>query len=176
MNTVYQSILTLRAIRDYLDQPISEEHMGAILEAARWTGSSKNRQDWSFLVVSDRARLNGLAEHGDFTQPVRDSAATIVLVKEPGGNMFDIGRAAQNIMLAARTLGVATCPITLHRSEDAGRFLGLSEDQEARYAVALGYPTPDARPRQFGGRKDRASVARIDTGRRGRSSLDLDRS
>jgi nitroreductase len=107
-------------------------------------------------VVTDPDRLQGLAEHGDFTQPVRDSAATIVLVQEPGGNMFDIGRAAQNIMLAASALGVATCPITLHRADDTRLFLGLSEDRVARYAVSLGYSTPDARPRKFGGRKDRS--------------------
>ena len=164
MNNLYQGILSLRAIRDYQDQPISKEHLEAILEAARWTGSSKNRQDWSFVMVTDPDRLKGLADHGDFTQPVRDSAATIVLVQEPGGNMFDIGRAAQNIMLAASALGVASCPITLHRSDDTRRFLGLSEDRVARYAVSLGYPTPDARPRKFGGRKDRSAVVVQDRG------------
>lgn len=164
MSDFHQFILDLRALRDYQDRPIEPDHMDAILEAARWTGSSKNRQDWSFIVVDDRERLQGLAEHGDFTQPVRDSAATLVLVREPGGNMFDIGRAAQNIMLAAQTLGVASCPITLHRSADARQFLGLSPDQEPMYAVALGYPTEDARPRKFGGRKDRSAVVVKDRG------------
>ena len=92
MTDRYLSILQLRAIRDYRPEPLSDADLAKILEAARWTGSSKNRQDWSFLVISDRDRLQGLAEHGDFTQPVRDSAATVVLIQEPGGNMFDIGR------------------------------------------------------------------------------------
>lgn len=162
MSDVYQFILSLRAIRDYQGRPIDQEHLDAILEAARWTGSSKNRQDWSFVLVTDPGRLHSLAEHGDFTQPVRDSAATIVLVKEPGGNMFDIGRASQNIMLAARAVGVASCPITLHRSDDAREYLGLEDDQVAMYAVALGYPAADAEPREFGGRKDRETVVRID--------------
>lgn len=162
MTHTYQEILALRAIRDYEKKPIDPSHLEAILEAARWTGSSKNRQDWSFVVVDDPDRLQGLAEHGDFTQPVRDSAATIVLVKEPGGNMFDIGRAAQNIMLAARTQGVASCPITLHRSDDCRAFLGLGPDQVAMYAVALGYPTPDAEPRRYGGRKAPSEVIRAD--------------
>jgi nitroreductase len=162
MTDPYRLILGLRAIRDYRKEPISAEHLQAILEAARWTGSSKNRQDWSFVVVTDPDRLQGLAEHGDFTQPVRDSAATIVLVKEPGGNMFDIGRAAQNIMLAAKTLGVASCPITLHRSGDARAFLGLGEDSVAMYAVALGYPGPEAKPRKYGGRKGAEAVVTVD--------------
>jgi nitroreductase len=162
MANTYDFIIQLRAIRDYKPEPLGNDDLGAILEAARWTGSSKNRQSWSFIAVTDPERLKGLAEHGDFTQPVRDSAATIVLVKELGGNMFDIGRAAQNTMLAARAIGVASCPITLHREKDAAGFLGLRDGAVARYAVALGYPADDAKPRKFGGRKPAADVVKLD--------------
>lgn len=164
MTETYDFIIKLRAIRDYKPEPLGNEELGAILEAGRWTGSSKNSQSWSFIAVTDPKRLQGLAEHGDFTQPVRDSAATIVLVKEPGGNMFDIGRAAQNIMLAANAVGVASCPITLHREKDAAVYLGLADGAVARYAVALGYPAVDAQPRIFGGRKPAADVVRVDAG------------
>ncbi len=159
MSDIYQLILGLRAIREYEDRPLDEDDLGAILEAARWTGSSKNRQNWSFVVVTGK-RLQGLAEHGDSTQPIRDSAAAIVLVQEPGGNMFDIGRAAQNIMLAAKARGVASCPITLHRDAQARDFLGAPSDRVTRYAVALGYPTTNAKPRRYGGRKPPESVVR----------------
>jgi nitroreductase len=159
MSDSYELIMKLRAIRSYRPDPISDQDLEAILEAARWTGSSKNRQDWSFIVVTGD-RLQELAAHGDFTDPVRGSAATIVLVKEDGGNMFDIGRAAQNIMLAAKAIGVASCPITLHRSAEAREFLGAPEATETRYAVALGYPGDEAAPRRFGGRKPSEAVVR----------------
>jgi nitroreductase len=161
MSDIYDFIVKLRAIRDFKPEPLSDQDLAAILDAARWTGSSKNRQDWSFIVVTGD-RLQGLAEHGDFTDPVRGSVATIVLVKEKGGNMFDIGRAAQNIMLAAKAVGVASCPITLHRSDDARRFLGAPEGSVTGYAVALGYPTDSATPRRFGGRKPADAVVRYD--------------
>lgn len=162
MTGTYDFIIGLRAIRDYKPDPLSEEHLAAILEAGRWTGSSKNNQAWSFIAVTDSDRIQGLAEHGDFTQPVRDSAATIVLVQESGGNMFDIGRAAQNMMLAAKAIGVASCPITLHRDGDAAAFLGVDEGAITRYAIALGYPSPDAKPRRFGGRKKTTEVIKVD--------------
>lgn len=162
MTDTYDFIIGLRAIRDYQPEPLTEEDLGAILEAGRWTGSSKNNQAWSFIAVTDPDRIQGLADHGDFTQPIRDSAATIVLVQESGGNPFDIGRAAQNIMLAAKAIGVASCPITLHRDTDAAAFLGVSEGAVARYAIALGYPAPDAKPRRFGGRKGSSEVVRTD--------------
>jgi nitroreductase len=163
MSDTYEFILGLRAIREYRPDSLSNEDLGAILEAGRWTGSSKNRQDWSFIAVTDPGQIRGLAEHGDFTQPVRDSAATIVLVQEAGGNMFDIGRAAQNMMLAAKAVGVASCPITFHRERDLAAQLGVPEGTLARYGVALGYPSGDAKPRNFGGRKKAVEVVKLNS-------------
>lgn len=153
MSDNYQSIIGLRAIRDYQEVPLAEGDLDAILEAARWTGSSKNLQNWAFIVVQDEEQLAKLAECGSYTVPVTNSAATIVLVVEPDGYAFDSGRAAQNIMLAADAIGVASCPITLHRDRDAADLLGLSADQSCRFAVALGYPTGGAAPKNMGGRK-----------------------
>ncbi len=162
MSDTYDFILNLRVIRDYETIPLSTEDLEAILEAGRMTGRSKNRQDCSFIAVTDPDRLQGLAEHGDFTQPVRDSAATVVLVQEEGGNMFDIGRAAQNMMLASKAIGVASCPITLHRDSDAREYMGAPSGTVVRYAVALGYPTADAKPAKMGGRKSAGSVIKHD--------------
>jgi nitroreductase len=162
MTDVYEFILRLRAIRDFKEEALTDEDLHAILEAARWTGSSKNRQDWSFVVITGD-RLQGLAECGDFTDPIRNSAATIVLVKEERGNMFDIGRVGQNMMLAAKAIGVASCPITLHRHAEARRFLGAPPGTETRYAVALGYAASHARPRQYGGRKPASDLVGYQT-------------
>jgi nitroreductase len=160
MSDTYDFILKLRAIRQYTDDPVSSEDLNKILEAARWTGSSKNTQNWSFLVFTDRDKLDRLAECGAFTDPIRIATAAIVLVKEPEGNEFDIGRAAQNIMLAAKSIGVASCPITLHKQDVVKSFLDLQAGQVVRYAVALGYPAADATPARFGGRKDSERLVR----------------
>jgi nitroreductase len=160
MSDTYDFILKLRAIRQYTDEPVSKEDIEKILEAARWTGSSKNTQSWAFLVFTDRAQLDRLAECGSFTDPIRNATAAIVLVQEPQGYEFDIGRAAQNIMLAAKAIGVASCPITLHKQDVVNSFLDLEEGQVARYAVSLGYPAEDAAPARFGGRKDSERLVR----------------
>ena len=154
----YREILGLRAIRAYRDEPISADDLGAILEAARWTGSSKNRQRWSFIVVRDPDQKARLAACGDFTDPIRAAPATLALVQESSGSSFDIGRAAQNVMLAADAIGVASCPITLHRDADARAVLGLPAGARCRYAIALGYPAVDAAPARFGGRKPLGEV------------------
>lgn len=160
MSDTYDFILKLRAIRQYTDEPVSKEDLEKILEAARWTGSSKNTQKWAFLVYTDREKLDRLAECGSFTDPIRNATAAIVLVQESDGYEFDIGRAAQNIMLAAKAIGVASCPITLHKQDVVNSFLDLEKGQAARYAVSLGYPADDAAPARFGGRKESERLVR----------------
>lgn len=162
MEQLYNHLLGLRAIRQFEERPLSDDHLRRILEAARWTGSSKNRQNWSVIAVRDPAVRESLAECGDFTSPVRAAPLTLALVQEPEGYEFDTGRMAQNIMLAASAWGVASCPITLHREDEAARVLQLPEESRCRYAVALGYPSSAARPARFGGRKPLPDIIHAD--------------
>ncbi len=153
MSDTYEDILRLRVKRVYQDRPVDPEDMMRILEAARWTGSSKNSQNWAFIVVTDPEQKERLASAGQFTRPITSAPATVAIVEEPGGYEFDSGRVAQNIMLAADAIGVATCPITLHRDTLAAEVLGLPAGARCRYAIALGYPSPDQPPSNYGGRK-----------------------
>lgn len=153
MGDTYNDVLKLRAIRQFDDRAIASPDLDAVLEAARWTGSAKNLQNWSFIVVDDPQQKSSLCAAGDFTTPIANAPCAIALVSEPGGYEFDTGRVAQNIMIAADALGLATCPITLHHEEIAATVLALPEGRRCRYAVAIGYPAPDAAPRAFGGRK-----------------------
>jgi nitroreductase len=56
-------------------------------------------------------------------------------------------------MLAAKAIGVATCPVTFHRQEEAARVLGIPPGKICRYGVALGYPAAVIRPSRMSGRK-----------------------
>lgn len=154
----YDAVVGLRVVRNYRAEPIAADDLAAILEAGRWTGSSKNRQKWLFIVLDDAEARDRLAGCGSFSQPLRNAALAIVPVRTPDGNDFDIGRLAQNIMLAAAARGVGSCPITLHDEECAAAVLELPSDHQARYAICLGYPDEDAERshragRAMGGRK-----------------------
>ena len=99
---IYQTIKTMRAVRQYTDQPVGDELITRILEAGRWTGSAKNVQPWKFIVVKDRETLNRLAGCGNYASHLRQAPCAIVVVTEGiGRGDFDSGRAVQNMMLAA---------------------------------------------------------------------------
>ena len=159
----YRSVLKVRVVRQFTNQPLSDAHLHAILEAGRWTGSSKNRQAWSVVVITDPDRKERIADCGDFTDPVRRAPLTIALVQEPGGYEFDIGRLAQNLVLAANALGVGSCPVTFHRSDEASLALDLPAGAICRYGVALGYPQDGQKPARRGGRKPLEEFAHWET-------------
>ena len=57
----WQAINTVRVVRKFSDEPITDEHLDRILNAGRRTGSSKNDQHWAFIVCRDREHLRELA-------------------------------------------------------------------------------------------------------------------
>ncbi|MEA2594251.1 MAG: hypothetical protein QOF01_720 [Thermomicrobiales bacterium] len=53
---------TLRQVRRFTDEPVSDQALEDVLQVARWTGSAVNRQPWEFVVVRDRETRRALAE------------------------------------------------------------------------------------------------------------------
>jgi len=50
---VFEAIRARRSCRDFLPEPISEEIIEKILEAAIWAPSPLNTQPWEFLVITN---------------------------------------------------------------------------------------------------------------------------
>jgi nitroreductase len=135
-----RSLRQLRVVRNFLPEPVTDRDLDRILEAARWTGSSKNRQSWVFVVIRDRTQLDSLAECGSYTTPIKRSSLVIAPVGLPDVYEWDLGRVSQNIMLAGAALGVGSCPVTLHRTEEGRAVLGVPADHLCNVVIALGYP------------------------------------
>jgi nitroreductase len=161
---VYRATLRLRAVRTYRPEQITGEHLAAILEAARWTGSSKNTQPWQFVVVQDPEQRAAVAAAGRFAGPLDSAPTVLVIVSTPDGGDFDMGRAAQNVMIAASGLDIASCPVTLHDEDRARAALDVPAHHGCRWAIALGYPDPEAAgdSSPYGGRKPIADLVRYE--------------
>lgn len=133
----------MRAVRRFADRPIPDDVLADILEAGRWTGSSKNTQPWEIVVVRDRAMLQRLAKLGQFAGHVAAAQADLVLVMESAGNAFDCGRLAERLMLAAWAHGVGSCIGSIwpdDNAREAETLLGIPDARWIRPTVALGYP------------------------------------
>lgn len=141
----FRHVVGLRAVRQFEPTAIPEDDVTAILEAGRWTGSARNRQEWAFVVMSESEDIARLVRAGRSDGPLSRANLVIALVRLPDGNDFDVGRVAQNMMLAAAARGIGSCPVTLHDQQIASEALELPDDDHvARRAIAFGYPEPEA--------------------------------
>lgn len=161
MGTI-EDVRAIRVVRRYRPPPLTEPEVRAIVDAGRKAGSSKNVQRWDFVTVRERETLRALAGVGRYASHLPGAGAAIALVvprpdpEHARSILWDLGRAAQNIVLTAWAMGIGSCPVTVHRFEVAARILGLPADRQCEYVIALGWPEDPAdlsRPPQAGGRK-----------------------
>src|SRR3989304_5893216 len=117
----WQAIDSLRVVRSFAARPLEADHLRRILHAGRRTGSSKNRQDWAFIVVRDRAHLAELSKVGPYAGHLAGAAAAVALVGSKRRDRWDLGRGAQGLGLAARGLGIGSGPAPLYGARAAGR-------------------------------------------------------
>jgi nitroreductase len=161
--TVWDAIRTRRVIRRFAARPLADEHLDRILRAGRRANSSKNSQRWAFIVCRDRSHLRELAAVGPWAGHLADSSLAIALVTpdpaasgSPLSVMFDLGQAADSMMLAAWELGIGSVPVTVYRHDLARELLGYPEDHHCEFMVSFGYPADQAdltRPLKPGGRR-----------------------
>jgi nitroreductase len=136
----YTCIRSKRDSRSYTEQSITDETLERILQAGRMAGSSKNTQPWRFVVLRDQKRREELATCGQFATPMLAAPLAIAIVLAPGGNAFDAGRTAQNMMLAAWNEGITSCPIAMHDREGAAKALGVPEEHVVAMVITFGHP------------------------------------
>jgi nitroreductase len=165
----WRAINGIRVVRKFTDEPLKSEHLERILHAGRRAASSKNEQTWAFVVVTDRDTLRELTAVGRYADHLAGAAAAVALVtpEESGPHvrttMWDLGRAAQNMVLAAWELGIGSVPATAHHHQVAGRLLGLPEDRRCDFLLSFGYPEDPAKltdPNRAGGRLTLDEVVR----------------
>jgi nitroreductase len=189
MNDIINNMIERRSIRTYKAEQITEVELEAILQAGIYAPSAGSRQS-AIIVVCQNAEINtalGKINKAAFKgrmstetayiskdQPsIADNAAiqsgfyhapTVLTLFAPKNFLYSVADcyvAAQNIMLAAHSLGVGSCMVA--RAEDTfsselGKRLqkewGIDETYEAKIHVTLGYPAdakpPTAKPRKEG--------------------------
>ncbi len=174
---VFEVIGTLRAMRRLKPDPVSDEDVWKILDAAIKAPSGGNRQPWNFLVVRDPEAKRKLGEYyldawskayagaGRAMQSDPRSArnfrsadhlahhlaeAPVIIIATIRKGGFDVGPmagssiypAVQNLMLAARALGLGTTLTSLHKlhEDDVKSLLGIPEQVETMALIPLGWP------------------------------------
>lgn len=162
--TVLDAIRGRRATRSYLAKQVSEKTVRELLDAAVQAPSARDLQPWSFVVIQDKTLLGAISEqakralardpHWNRELPLEDpgfdifyGASTLIVIcaKEEGFSpVGDCYMAGQNLMLAAFSMGLATCPIGLARdalrSPEMQERLGIPAGEQPVLPIIVGYP------------------------------------
>ena len=139
--------------RNYTPQPVPEDQVTAILEAARLAPSACNRQPWLFIVGTSpdlAAEVRAV-----YPREWMNNAGTFIVAcgdhscswhREDGKDHCDIDLAiaVEHICLEASDLGLGTCWICNFDAERLAKVLALPEYIEPMAIIPVGYPDPES--------------------------------
>jgi nitroreductase len=173
MNETLKTIYERRAVRTYLDKPVSKELIEQLLDAGRMAPSAINKQPWKFYVVTKKETIKLFSDeigkvaashyHLAFasgllkmTEAIFHGAPVVIFITAPRTNEWapiDIGMCAQNIMLAAKSLGLDTCPVGMGKFiEETKSFskLKVSDKEKVILSITAGFgkKIPDVHSRE----------------------------
>ena len=148
--SVLDVIKTRRSIRNFIDKSINDQDVIKILDAARLAPSGGNLQRWEFIYVRSSKVLKMVKNcspgfYGDAT-------GAIVIGYDESGKEFghtsynevvgilDVGHAAENIQLAAHSLGLGSCAIASFNEEAIKKVLNVPTNWKPFLVISLGYP------------------------------------
>ncbi|MDH5200467.1 MAG: nitroreductase family protein, partial [Candidatus Bathyarchaeota archaeon] len=78
------AILARRSIRKYTAEPVSDEKIIKLLEATMAAPSASNRRPWHFVVVTERGKLDELAEGHPYGKMLFETPPLHRRVRRPG--------------------------------------------------------------------------------------------
>jgi nitroreductase len=151
----YEVLKTRRSIRSYRRDPVPEDKLQRILEAARGAPSAANRQPVFFYVVRDEQLRKGMLQVYA-QQWFADAPVIICACHRPSeawcrrdGKSYadvDLTIAMDHLILAAAAEGLGTCWIGAFKPQALRELLGLPPDLEPVALTPLGYPAQQPSP------------------------------
>ncbi len=156
-----EAIRKRRSVRSFKPDPIPEEDLRKILEAASWAPSAGNCQPLELVVVKDPGVKEEVMEAAFGQSFVGEAPVVVVVCAEVErttrrygrrGELFyvqDTAAATQNLLLAATALGYGTCWVGAFSEEEVAKALRLPRGVRPLAIVPIGKSaeSPEAPPR-----------------------------
>jgi nitroreductase len=163
---ILDTIRGRRSVRSFTSDAVTREQIDKLLEAARWAPSGGNLQPWVFIVVTSPKVKGELATAAFGQKFVAEAPAVIGVAAAPPVNspygdrgrqlycLQDTAAAVQNILLAARDMGLGTCWVGAFDDDAVARGLRLKKDERPVALIPVGVPAGE-------GRSDRKPLSEV---------------
>ena len=143
-----------RSVRKYTGEPVTDEQLKQLLEAAMAAPSASNRQPWDFVVVRDKTLLQGLGQVHQWSGMAALAPVVIVVCGREDVSRHwveDCSAATQNLLLATTALGLGAVWVAVYpepeREDRVRRLLRIPEQIRVLCIVPLGHPAEAHPPR-----------------------------
>jgi len=146
-------ILTRRSVRRFTAQDVEEKDVRKLLEAGMCAPSAGNERPWHFVVIKDRATLEGVMEFHPYAKMLKECAGAILvcgdpaLEKYPGFWVQDCSAATENILIMAVQLNLGAVWLGMYPIEERVRglrkLIGVPEDIVPFSLIPFGHPAEE---------------------------------
>lgn len=159
-------IKTRYSVRSYKKDPVEDEKLRAVLEAARFAPTAANRQPFRFIVVKTEGKEEDLKKiygaNWFCEAPVVICACALPeegWIRRDCKNYSEVDAtiAMDHLILEAASLGLGTCWIAAFDPDAAHEVLGIPEDVIPLVFTTLGYPDDEAGSKR---RKELSEIVR----------------
>lgn len=140
---VLQAIRVRRSVRSYTSEPVPDEVLSRLLEAARLAPSAMNYQPWRFIVVKSKEKRKTIAESGLFGRFLSQAPVVIVACGDTGSkyHVHDTCIALEHLVLAATSEGLGTCWVVSFKEQTVRELLKIPEGFSVVALLSVGYPS-----------------------------------
>lgn len=159
---IFEIMESRRSIRSYTDEAVGEERLLKVLEAARLAPSASNKQCWKYIVISDKELLKRLGEAVGYNPDrtaYEKASYMLILCADPEKSskrddkqyyMTDAAISMQQLILAAKALGLGTCWVAGFVEKPVKDLLKIPVNIKVVALTPLGFPaeSPQSRGRK----------------------------
>lgn len=152
----HKLILTRYSVRAYKPDPVEEDKLQQVLEAARLAPTAANRQPFRLIVVHTRGReeeLKRIYNRSWFVQaPLIICACAVpqeAWIRRDGKNYAEVDTTIvmDHLILMAAELGLGTCWVAAFDRTATHQVLGIPKEVEPIALTPLGYPADAPKPK-----------------------------
>ena len=147
-----QTLTKRRSCKKYLDKPVPQDLIGAIVEAGGMAPSAGNKQNWKFVVVRDKEKRDQISKFCKDQYWMADAPVHIVMCSDDSvskrlfgerGEYLSIQNcalAAENILLTSVDFGLGACFVSAIDESEIANLLGVPGSARVQSVITLGYP------------------------------------
>lgn len=160
MENTIDTIYDRRSVRKYNEKSVNPDLVDEILRAGMFAPSGCNKQPWEFVVFNERQIIDEIKNMHPYASALATAPVCIMVCGDTQREMakgfyqVDCSAAIENMLLAAKALGLDTCWMGIYPWEEVmqnfSKKFALPENIKPFALISLGYAQDkQQRPKRY---------------------------